>query len=163
MYKKYQRKTVLLYVCGGLAIGVCIALIIFIVWVLMLRTEYKQTCLEINDDILASTEDQRFILKDGEKYPLSFEVLDYYNQYLLDKKSMVYSRKTADPADSSIVLKIADKTLTITGIEDGSAVHLTWETPSETKHYKVRNENYTFRSLDSYMKNYLRKTEPLEQ
>ena len=162
MYKKYQRKTILLYVCGGLAIGICIALIVFIVWVLTLRTEYKQTCLEINNKILASTEDQRFILKDGEKYPMSFEVLDYYNQYLLDKKSMVFSRKADELADKSIVLKFSDNTLTFAGIEDETAVLLTWETPSETKHYKVRNENYTFRSLNSYIKNYLRKTEPLE-
>lgn len=162
MYKKYQRKTILLYVCGGLAIGICVALIVFIIWVMVLRTEYKQTCLKINDCILASTEDQRFILKDGERYPLSFEVLEYYNQYLLDKKSIVFSRKAVEPTDKSIVLRFSDNTLTFAEIEDGTAVHLIWETPSETKHYKVRNENYTFRSLNSYMKNYLRKTEPLK-
>ncbi len=162
MYKKYHRKTVLLYVCGGLAVGICAALIVFIVWILVLRTEYKKTCLEINDCILSSTEDQRFILKDGEKYPMSFEVLDYYNRYLLDKKSMVFSRKAVEPTDKSIVLKFSDNTLTFLGIDDETAVLLTWETPSEIKHYKVRNENYTFRSLNSYMKNYLRKTEALK-
>ena len=162
MYKKYRRKTVLLYICGTVAIGACAALIAFTVWILALRTEYKKACLEINDKMLASSEDQCFVVKEGKKYPLSMDAKNYYDQVLLEKKAVVYNRKPCEPDEKSIVLQLSDCTLSFTGMEDGTAFNLRWETPDKTRYYSVRSTNYTFTNLNSYLKNYLRKTEAVE-
>ena len=41
MYKSYRHKTILLYVGGALAIGAAVLLIGFFVYMLALRTEYR--------------------------------------------------------------------------------------------------------------------------
>ncbi|MBQ6551518.1 MAG: hypothetical protein IJL78_08940 [Lachnospiraceae bacterium] len=157
MYKKAKRKSALLFVCGGLAIAVCLALIGFIAYILVLRTDYKETCLEINDMIVASPSDRNFVVRDGETYPLSEEALNWYDQIFLDRKAVVMNRKEAEPDKNSIVLLISDCTLTLTGQDDGTAFAMCWETPDGVKHYQVRSTNYTFTSMNSYLKSYLKR------
>ena len=161
MYKKAKIRTALLYICGTLAIGMCVALIIFVVWILVLRTDYKKTCLEINDQIVISQTDQNYVIRDGQTYPLSSEVINYYDEFLLDKKVIVYNRKAAEPDKNSIVLKINGRTLTFTGQDEGTSVNIRWETGEGVKNYSVRTGSISYMMLNSYMKNYIRKTEPI--
>ena len=161
MYKKAKAHTALLYIFGTLAIGMCVALITFIVWILVLRTDYKKTCLEINDQIVMSPSDQNFVIRDGQTYPLSSEALNYYDEFLLDKKVIVYNRKAAEPDRNSIVMKINGRTLTFTGQDEGTSVNIRWETEAGVKNYSVRTGSISYTMLNSYMKNYIRKTEPI--
>ena len=160
MYKKYKRKTVLLYIFGTLAIGICLALIIFFIWIMALRTEYKKTCLEINDRILSASEGMSFVMRNGEKYPLSSEAMNYFDQVLLDKKTGVYNRKPYEITDKSIVMEFSDCTLSFSGLEDGTAISIRWETPEKTRNYTIRSVNYTFINLNSYLTSYIRRIKP---
>ena len=155
--KKAKRKTALLFICGGIAIGMCVALIAFFAYILVLRTDYKETCLEINEKIVAASPDETFAVMNGEKYPLSSEALNYYDEILLDRKAVVFNRKGAEPDKNSIVLEFSGCTLTFTGQDDGTAFYLHWETPEEVKDYSVRSTNYTYTSMVSYLKSYIKR------
>jgi len=161
MYKKDKAKAGALYACGFVAIGACVALIIFFISILSLRSEYKKVCLEINDHILATPAEENFILRDEKTYPLSDQVLEYYNMALLGENTVVFNRKECEPTAKSIVLALGDSTLTFTGLEDGSAINVRWVTPEETRNYTLRSSTTSFMQMSAYLSNYLRRTEPV--
>jgi hypothetical protein len=160
MYLKYKIKTVLLYVCGFIAVGACVALIAWFVSILRLRTEYRAFCLEVNDVILATPAKERSIQQGDKELPLSMEALDYYNMLLLDSNVVVISREDAEPTDSSIRIILGDKSLIFTNVEkDGSLIALRWETPEGTRSYFVRSGQVSFMSMSAYFKNLARRAE----
>ena len=160
MYLKYKIKTVLLYVCGFIAVGACVALIAWFVSILRLRTEYKEFCLGVNDTILATPAKERFIRQGDKSYPLSMDTLDYYNMLLLDSSVTVISREDAEPTDSSIRILLGEDQLIFTNVEkDGSLIALRWETPEGTRSYFVRSGQVSFMSMNAYFKNYARRLE----
>ena len=161
MYKKDKAKAAAVYTCGMIAAGVCIALIAFFVYTLSLRTEYRKVCLEINDHILTSPASSNFVLKGGMTYPLSDQILEYYNMALLGDNTVVFNRKECEPTAKSIVLVISECTLTFTGLEDGSAVNVRWDTPEDSRSYTLRSSSVSFMQMSAYMNNYLRRTEPI--
>ena len=156
MYKKDRLKAALLYGFGTLAIGSCVALIVFFIFTLRLRTEYREVCLEINDAILACAQEDNTIRRGGESAPLSTKATDYYDKFLLDADTAVFNRKVRGLTDRSIRLCFPDHTLALTGYGDGSEIAVRWETPEGVKCYTVRNSVTTFMQLDAYMENILR-------
>ena len=60
--------------------------------------------------------------------------------------------------EESIILDFGETKLTYTGMEDGSAISIGWETPSHEKHYIVRSST-SFMQLSSYFANCCRKAE----
>lgn len=160
MYLKYKFKTWLLYFCGFIAIGVCVALIAWFVSILRLRTEYREFCLDVNDVILATPAKERFIQQGDVKLPLSMNDLDYYNMLLLDSTVVVISREDAEPKDSSIRISLGDNSLIYTSVEkDGSLIALRWETPEGTRSYFIRSGQVSFMAMSAYFKNLARKAE----
>ncbi len=155
MYKKDRIKACLLYGFGALAIGSCVALIVFFIFTLRLRAEYREVCLEINDTILASAQKDSTICRGGESAPLSAKVTDYYEKFLLDANTAVFNRKVRGITERSIRLCFPDHTLALTGYGDGSEIAVRWETPEGVKCYTVRNSVTTFLQLDAYMENTL--------
>ena len=124
MYKKDRAKAAALYICGGLAIGSCIALIIFFIHTLKLRTEYRAVCLEINDAILASRIEDDLIIRGDESAPLTQKTADYYDAFLLDSNTAVFNRKVREVNDKSIQLCFNGSILSFTGYGDGSEIHI---------------------------------------
>lgn len=160
MYLKYKVKTALLYFFGFVAIGATVALIIWFVSILRLRTEYREFCLGINDTILATSAKERFIQQGDKRYPLSMNDLDYYNMLLLDSNVVVISREDAEPTDTSIRIILGDKSLIYTNVEkDGSLIALRWETPEGTRSYFVRSGQVSFMGMSAYFKNIARRAE----
>ena len=117
-YKRDRRRTAILYACGIVAIGSCLALIVFFVHTLLLRTQYRATCLEINDAILASSAEQNTIQRGDEVYPMPDYVLEYYNILLLEEDTLVRDRSSLPPTAKSIILHISDNSLTFTPVPD---------------------------------------------
>ncbi len=160
MYLKYKIKTVLLYVCGFIAVGACVALIAWFVSILRLRTEYREFCLGVNEVILATPAKARFIRQGDKELPLSMDALDYYNMLLLDGSVTVISREDAEPKDSSIRILLGEDQLIFTNVEkDGSLIALRWETPEGSRSYFVRSGQVSFMSMSAYFKNYARRLE----
>lgn len=160
MFLRYKVKTFLLYFCGFIALGSCVALILWFASILRLRTEYRAFCLEVNDVILATPAKERFIQQGGKSFSLSMDDLDYYNMLLLDSNVTVISREDAEPTDSSIRILLGDKSLIYTNVEkDGSLISLRWETSEGTRSYFVRSGQVSFMAMNAYFKNIARRAE----
>ena len=106
MYLKHKVNSALLYLACFLALGICLALIVFFVHILALRTEYRAACLEINDVILQTAPDELSVSRGGQTRHLDENTLEYYNIRLLDAKTVVYSRKDGEEDDRSIVIRL---------------------------------------------------------
>lgn len=158
MYIKDKLKTGILYFFGLVAIGIAVALIVWFISILHLRTEYRDFCLQVNDAILATPAEARFIQRGTEQLPLSAEALDYYDQILLAEGVTVISRKEAEPNERSIVLLLEENRLIFTNVEkDGSLIHLRWETAEGSVSYTVRSERITFMQMSAYFTGYARR------
>ena len=140
----------------ALAHGIALSMIVFFTYILLLRTNYKNTALEINDAIL--TNRNVTISCGDDTCPASHEVVEYYNKFLLFRNTVVFSKKTVPVTSESIVLGIGDNELSFTGLEDGSAIAIKWKTAEDDKNYIVRSQ-MTFMQLKAYYNNYKRKLE----
>ncbi len=152
MYRKEMLKRAILIACAVLAIAICVAVITFFVHTVRLRNEFRMERMRINDVMLASDLDRCSLSHGGETIPLTRQALTYYNMYLNSSYTMVFNRKMTQPTERSITLTLEGGTLTLTGLEDGTAVGILWQTPSRTCCYTVRNEPQTFMQLESYFK-----------
>lgn len=135
--------------------GVIAAIIIWFISVLMMRTEYKDTALEINDAFLAAGPEGTTVSQGDITLPATQSLIDYYDRFLLENTTIVFNKKPAEPDETSISLQCGDKTLRYTGLEDGTAINVCWITPEGEKYYTVRTQ-ITFNQLNSYWKNYMR-------
>ena len=127
---------------------------VFFVYTLMLKTGYKDTALEINESF--RTDSIVTIARGDESLSLPVSYAEYYDVFLLDGSTVVFSRKPVLPTEETIRLDFGEEQLSFTGVDDGSAVAICWETPSDEKHYIVRSST-TFMQLSSYYKNLRRK------
>ena len=152
MYRKEMLKRAILIACAVLAIAICVAVITFFVHTVRLRNEFRMERMRINDVMRASDLDRCSLSHGGETIPLTRQALTYYNMYLNSSYTMVFNRKMTQPTEQSITLTLEGGTLTLTGLEDGTAVGILWQTPSQTCCYTVRNEAQTFMQLESYFK-----------
>lgn len=93
----------------------------------------------------------------GSPWPLDEKTLTYYNQNLLDRNTAVFDRRQAELNEKSILLYLGESRLCFTGLEDGSAINIRWETPGETRSYTVRSSMVTFSQYSAYLSNYVRR------
>ena len=144
-----MKGRILLIIIAAAALISAIGVTIFLIYTLALRTDYKETAIQINDVILANQ--GRAVIRVGDKEaPADAGVTDYYNKFLLDKNTAVYSRKKAVPSDdTAIVLEFGQYSLSFEKLEDGSATLITWNTPEKQKQFCVRSQ-LTFRNLQAY-------------
>jgi hypothetical protein len=130
----------------------------FFIYTLTLRTDYKETARQINDVILANRGQAVFRIGETE-VPAGTDLTDYYNMFLQDPFTIVYSRKKALPSDDTvIVLEFGQYSLSFEKLEDGSATLITWITPEKQKQFCVRSQ-ISFMMLRSYGENYVQKKE----
>lgn len=147
--------SIALWAVAVIAIVSAVAVIIFFAWTLNLRTDYKETCQEINDVLRVHQEDS-YIGQGDTKVLADSAVVNWYDIFLLDANTSVYSRKEAETDEKTIYLQSGECTLSFTGYEDGSSIQVLWITPEERKAFRVRSLT-TFYQLEAYYKNYLRK------
>ena len=140
----------------GSAVLAAAGVLVFFVYTMVLRTEYKETAIEINESILKAA--SPLISCEGKTYPADKGILDYYDRFLLDRNSVVFGKGGPDPSESSIVLTLGEESLSFTGLEDGSAISVCWKTREGTKRYLVRSQT-TFMQLSACWKNYARRQE----
>ena len=126
----------------------------FLVYTLMLKTEYKNTAFEINESF--RTEDTVTMRKGDDSVSLPVSDAAYYNTFLLNQNTVVFSRKPAETTVETIFLDFGKEVLSFTGLDDGSAIAICWKTPANEKHYIVRS-NYSFMQLSAYFTNCRRK------
>ena len=155
MYKKDKKRRSLLFFGGGLAFAICLALILFFIYILVLRTEYRAACLEINDTILATEPGEVTVERGGEQWPLSHDALEYFNMRLLEEQVIVYNRANKELTDESIIIHLGDSTLSFTGYEDGTCINIHWKTPRGLKTYSVRSSVVPFWKDSVYLTTYI--------
>ncbi|MBR2834411.1 MAG: hypothetical protein IKE43_01660 [Coriobacteriales bacterium] len=146
MLKRIPIFNILVVIVFALVIG----LIVFIVWALMLRTEYKDTAFEINKAFL--TDSSVTIIRGEESFPVSTDDAEYYNMFLLDNNTVVFSKDVVPVTDDTITIDFGEEQLSFTGYDDGSATAILWKTQENQKHFIVRSA-ITFRQLSAYYKN----------
>ena len=147
MKKKYFSVP---FIIGAAGIIMAVAVGVFLGYTLALRTAYKETAYEINESF--RTEAAVTMRRGDEEFVLPVSSVQYYDQFLLQPKTAVYSRKAVPSTDETITLDFGKKKLSFTGLEDGSAIAVCWKTPEKEKHYIVRS-NMTFMQLSAYYKN----------
>ncbi|MBO5998383.1 MAG: hypothetical protein J6P87_01705 [Lachnospiraceae bacterium] len=152
-----KGRPALIVILSAVALASAAALIIYFAFILGLRTAYKEDALEINDALRGA---DRIILSSGDTgFEVSLKEAEYYNRFLLDRYTAVYSRKEVKEDDESIVLEFGGCRLSFTNAgKDGTAVALRWHTPgapsAEDRTYLVRTQT-TFMQLKAYFKNML--------
>ena len=156
-YSKTQKtKGALFTVCCIAAFVMAAAVIAFVVYVLVLRTNYKKTALEINEAFRTTAPESVLVAQGDTQLPADRQVTEYYNKFLLYEKTVVFNRKKTEKTEKTISIIIKDCEFDLTGVEDGSAVAIRWKTPEKEEFYTVRTE-VTFIQLDAYFQNYKRK------
>ena len=149
-----KRKKAIFYLMCVIALAAAAAVIGFLVYTLKLRTDFRADAMEINN----------MFLKKGivnvscgeESFQFPAEDLEYYDKFLLDRNTVVFSRKRVPENENTIVLAFGNEALSFTGLEDGSAIALCWKTPDHEKHYIVRS-SLSFMQLSAYYTNCRRK------
>ena len=91
-------------------------------------------------------------------FPVQSADIEYYDMFLLNQDTVVFSRKAATETDATIRIDFGTERLSFTGIDDGSAIALCWKTPENEKHYMVRSQ-MTFSQLNAFFINCSRKAE----
>ena len=158
-YTKMQRvKSAAFMACCVTAVMMAAAVIIFVGYVLLLRTQFRKTALEINDKILAAPTGKVMLSQGENVFPVDKKTADYYNKFLMNRYTTVFSRKRSEPDDKTIKLILDESSLSFIGLEDGSAIALIWKTEEKTEYYKVRSQT-TFQQLEAYFQNCRRKSE----
>ena len=149
--QRYNRSSaVLLYSLSALALAMTLGVGGFFVYTLALRTRYRAMALEFNDAFLKSTS---VTLSSGEdSFSVTPDSAEYYNEFLLDSNTAVFSRKNVEPSDTSISLILDSGQLTFTRAEDGTAIAVRWSSGEEEQNYIVRSL-YTFPQLTAYFSN----------
>ena len=146
---------IVLRILGAAALLITLGVIIFFAYTLILRNDYRAAALNINEAVLAGG-DRITVSRGDTTLPADQRIVDYYNRFLLDGNTAVYSRIGAPLTDQSIRLSFPDgSALTFTGLEDGSAIALCWATSQGQKQYRVRSST-TFMQLHAFFSNYQR-------
>ena len=133
-------------------------LIAFVCYVLILRTDYKKTALEINEAFRTTPAESIIVVQGDTELPADAQLTDFYNKFLLYSKTVVFNRKKSETNENTITFKIKGKQLSLTGLEDGSAIAIHWEDSEKEAFYTVRAE-MTFQQLSAYFNNYKKKAE----
>ena len=148
--------TIFWRIVAVIAFAAAVGVTILIISTLILRTDYKETAYEINQAAAAHLNDA-VISRDGTSLPATADVIDYYDRVLLDSTTVVFSSDDAAENEQTIRLDLGNRSLSFTGLEDGSAILVRWTTPDGRKIFRVRSQT-TFMQLTAYYTNYEKRT-----
>ena len=149
-----RKKSVIFILASVVAFAAGAAVIAFLVYTLVLRTSYRADAMDINQVFLKKG---TVTVSCGEEsFQMPAEELEYYDKFLLDRNTIVFSRRIVPETKDTIVLTFGKESLSFTGLEDGSAIALCWKTPDHEKHYIVRS-SISFMQLSAYYTNCRRK------
>lgn len=154
-----KARPALIVILSAAALIMAAAVIIFFVYVLALRTAYREDAIAFNNMLLQA--EKITISSGGDSFEADLLTADYYNKFLLDRNTAVYSRRKRPETDETITITTGGDgaRLSFTGFEDGSAIAVRWQdTGSKEKTYMVRSQT-TFMQLRAYFRNQLRKSE----
>ena len=151
-------KNTLFTICCVAAVGMAAAVIAFVIYVLVLRTDYKKTALEINEAFRTTAAENIVVGQGDAELPADAQLTEFYNKFLLYGKTVVFNRKKTEKNENTITFTIKDKQLSLTGVDDGSAIAVHWATPEKEAFYTVRAET-TFQQLNAYFRNYKKRAE----
>lgn len=150
-----MRKRLLLHLLMGvIAVGSALAVAAFLIYTLILRTSFKADALEMNEAF--RTHDTVAVSCGGLSYQAPPGENEYYNMFLLNRNTAVFSRKAVPETDDTILIDFGPEKLSYTGMEDGTAIALCWKTAEKEKHYIVRSQ-MTFAQMNAYFMNSYRK------
>ena len=130
-----------------------IGAVLFLAYTLKLRTEYKETATQINE-VAAAYQDRAVIQQGDKRISGTSAIVNFYDQFLLDKSTLVYKKASAELTDRTILLEFGEKSLALTGLEDDNSINIRWKTPEKEKSFCVRSE-ITFTQLEAYLSHYL--------
>ena len=91
---------------------ITLGVIIFFAYTLILRNDYRAAALNINEAVLAGG-DRITVSRGDTTLPADQRIVDYYNRFLLDGNTAVYSRIGAPLTDQSIRLSFPDEVLAV--------------------------------------------------
>ena len=151
MKKKFPVSILL----GAIAIAAAVSVGAFIIYTLMLRSSFKADALRINEAF--RTHPVVTMSKEDVSFQHQTSDIEYYNMFLLDGSTTVFSRKPIPETDDTILLDFGQEKLSFTGVGDGSAIAVCWTAPGEEKHYIVRSQ-ITFSQLNSFFTNCFHQT-----
>ncbi len=134
------------------ALAAAIGAITFFTYTIVLRTDYKNTAIEINDAVL-SFGGQTTIRQGNTQLDASAPIINYYDRFLLAPKTQAYSRKSIPENDHTISISLGPNRLSFTEGEDSWTTCILWETPEKQKSFCVRSQ-VTFIQLEAYFHNY---------
>ena len=142
-----------LIICAA-ALAMALGVVIFFIYTIVLRTEYKNAALDMNEPFRQSA--SVTLLRGDESFSVPTDQVEYYNTFLLDQNTTVFSKKQVPETEETITLDFGTQQLSFTGLEDGSAIAVSWKYPSGEKHYIVRSATM-FMQLSAYYTNCRRK------
>ena len=149
-----RKKSALFIIASVIAFAAAAAVIGFLVYTLILRTNFRADAMEINNTFLKKG--MVTVSRGEESFQFPAEELEYYDKFLLDRNTVVFSRRSVPETKDTIVLDFSKESLSFTGLEDGSAIALCRKTPDQEKHYIVRS-SISFMQLSAYYTNCRRK------
>lgn len=154
--RRHTRDT-LLYILCGVSLLAAVMLIIFIVYTLVLRTNYKKMALEINETILEISADSVTVSRDGDVYPVTDEFLEYYNMFFTERKTVPFNRDEAPVSDRTLCFDFGKSQLYLSPYDDLTATNIRWVTEEGEHFFSVRGE-ITFTLLSSYYTAYTKRS-----
>lgn len=154
-----RKKSAIFILMSVIAFASAAAVVVFLVYTLMLRMNYRADVMDINQSFLKKG--TVTVSRGEESFTFPAEELEYYDKFLLDRNTTVFSRRSVPETKDTIVLDFGKETLSFTGLEDGSAIAICWKTQEHEKNYIVRTA-LTFMQLSAYYTNCRRKADSEE-
>ena len=139
----------------SLIVGCAFSLFVFFIYILVLRSDYKSTALEINSAILMAND---ITISCGDDVPVSANIsmIDYYDKFLLDRYTVVFGLKNIPVSADSIIICIGESKLSFTSLNDSTEIAIKWKTSNTEKNYIVRSQMSYFQ-LKAYYNNLQRR------
>ena len=139
------------YLVTALIVVLVLAAGAFFVHMLLVRTAYKQLCLEINDAILSAPPASCTVEQGGAVHQADEELLNCYNQYFLLPRVWPVRQEQVAPDKDSILLHLGDSVLTLTDLGEGD-VNLCWQRDGESRGFTFNAGPAAFLKLQSYLR-----------
>ncbi len=151
-----RSRPALIVVLSAAALIMAVSCIAFFVYTLALRTAYREDAVAFNSALLRA--ERIVISSSGGSFEADLPTADYYNKFLLDRNTSVYSRqKRMESADTVTITADRDR-ISFTGFEDGTSIAVRWQPDvGREKNYLVRSQT-TFMQLRAYFRNQLRRS-----
>lgn len=139
------------YLLAGAVVLAALVLLGCYGYLLGVRTDYKNLCVEINDAILSAPAENCTVEQGGQVWQADEALLDCYDAFLLLPQVWAVKREQAEPTEESIVLHLGADSLSLTELENGD-VNLLWQTAAGRRGFTLNAGPAAFRQLEMYLK-----------